>query len=584
MKLTQKLSIGFFIIILSMTAFLINLKISSNSVMNDFNNTVTKVENIKNNNANVVLLQISSTALSNDFFKNIMILANTQELYNINNSSSAALLGLQNFSDNFLLLNKDEKAEKIVNKLKENVMEFSELKKSEISLINQNKLNESKALKTNDYLENNILTPLNELNFIIAPILENLNIQNTNSINEINEVAKATEGMIKTSNLINLGFAFSIIVIILIMAFISIKSIKDIFNNLMRSFKHLSNLELDFELNLPNKKNISYELKIINESISKITSAFKETISEIIINSNDTKDEASKISLTILKNGSSSQQISTSINKITENINLSVKKLVSMSEKSDEISNDSINMLELFTSIKNKNKDMLEESLQEKDTVKNATKKVNIITEEIEKNIEDVENLNLLSIEIGEFVKKIYAITDQTNLLSLNAAIEAARAGEAGKGFAVVADEIRKLAGNSKNTAEDIENKLIAISDTIKTAVKNSTDSTKKMNEMTYEIGKIENTFEKIMGNLQNVLESLELIYTDTNKQTSSILELSTDSNEVKNVFENISQNIEEINLAMTDTSTSINDLILVSDSLIENSEKTNSSILRFSF
>ncbi|MBP6407800.1 MAG: hypothetical protein KA277_03255 [Fusobacteriaceae bacterium] len=584
MKLTQKLSIGFFIIILSMTAFLINLKISSNSVMNDFNNTVTKVENIKNNNANVVLLQISSTALSNDFFKNIMILANTQELYNINNSSSAALLGLQNFSDNFLLLNKDEKAEKIVNKLKENVMEFSELKKSEISLINQNKLNESKALKTNDYLENNILTPLNELNFIIAPILENLNIQNTNSINEINEVAKATEGMIKTSNLINLGFAFSIIVIILIMAFISIKSIKDIFNNLMRSFKHLSNLELDFKLNLPNKKNISYELKIINESISKITSAFKETISEIIINSNDTKDEASKISLTILKNGSSSQQISTSINKITENINLSVKKLVSMSEKSDEISNDSINMLELFTSIKNKNKDMLEESLQEKDTVKNATKKVNIITEEIEKNIEDVENLNLLSIEIGEFVKKIYAITDQTNLLSLNAAIEAARAGEAGKGFAVVADEIRKLAGNSKNTAEDIENKLIAISDTIKTAVKNSTDSTKKMNEMTYEIGKIENTFEKIMGNLQNVLESLELIYSDTNKQTSSILELSTDSNEVKNVFENISQNIEEINLAMTDTSTSINDLILVSDSLIENSEKTNSSILRFSF
>ena len=584
MKLTQKLSIGFFIIILSMTAFLINLKISSNSVMNDFNNTVTKVENIKNNNANVVLLQISSTALSNDFFKNIMILANTQELYNINNSSSAALLGLQNFSDNFLLLNKDEKAEKIVNKLKENVMEFSELKKSEISLINQNKLNESKTLKTNDYLENNILTPLNELNFIIAPILENLNIQNTNSINEINEVAKATEGMIKTSNLINLGFAFSIIVIILIMAFISIKSIKDIFNNLMRSFKHLSNLELDFKLNLPNKKNISYELKIINESISKITSAFKETISEIIINSNDTKDEASKISLTILKNGSSSQQISTSINKITENINLSVKKLVSMSEKSDEISNDSINMLELFTSIKNKNKDMLEESLQEKDTVKNATKKVNIITEEIEKNIEDVENLNLLSIEIGEFVKKIYAITDQTNLLSLNAAIEAARAGEAGKGFAVVADEIRKLAGNSKNTAEDIENKLIAISDTIKTAVKNSTDSTKKMNEMTYEIGKIENTFEKIMGNLQNVLESLELIYSDTNKQTSSILELSTDSNEVKNVFENISQNIEEINLAMTDTSTSINDLILVSDSLIENSEKTNSSILRFSF
>ncbi len=82
-----------------------------------------------------------------------------------------------------------------------------------------------------------------------------------------------------------------------------------------------------------------------------------------------------------------------------------------------------------------------------------------------------VERLGQSSLEIGEVIKTITQIAEQTNLLALNATIEAARAGEAGKGFAVVASEVKELAKDTANATEDISLKIEAIQSDTRAAV-----------------------------------------------------------------------------------------------------------------
>jgi len=81
----------------------------------------------------------------------------------------------------------------------------------------------------------------------------------------------------------------------------------------------------------------------------------------------------------------------------------------------------------------------------------------------VETTNESVAKLGASSQEIGDVVKAITSIAEQTNLLALNATIEAARAGEAGKGFAVVASEVQELAQETARATEDISKRVEAI-------------------------------------------------------------------------------------------------------------------------
>jgi methyl-accepting chemotaxis protein len=155
---------------------------------------------------------------------------------------------------------------------------------------------------------------------------------------------------------------------------------------------------------------------------------------------------------------------------------------------------------------------------------------------------------------IGNMVKVIYAIAEQTNLLALNATIEAARAGEAGKGFAVVADEVKKLANQTAQATEEISSTAEVISNHTKVAV----DATEEISEIIRKIYDIQTT----------IASGVEEQTATTAEIAHSVTEAATGSSEIAERIAGIAAAVQQTAVASTSSHEGADELATMAEEL----------------
>lgn len=168
------------------------------------------------------------------------------------------------------------------------------------------------------------------------------------------------------------------------------------------------------------------------------------------------------------------------------------------------------------------------------------------LSNEIADASDAVNNLNENAAKIDEVVTTINAISEQTNLLALNAAIEAARAGEQGRGFAVVADEVRTLAGRTQAATVEIKSMIEALqagSRNLKHVMSRTVEKAEQGKKHVLDTG---NDLNGIAHHSAKVYEMSVLIATSADEQSAVANEIATNLMEIRNQSHDVEQSANQ--------------------------------------
>ena len=330
------------------------------------------------------------------------------------------------------------------------------------------------------------------------------------------------------------------------------------------------------------KTNRRDEFRILIEEINNTFSNMRGLISQVKILSEDASKESADVAKT-----------SEVFVQTTEDINLAMKEIeqgVMQQAKDAEkclLQMDHLSQKILLMS--DNTKEVNKIAVETKNTIGLGTiitKKLNDQTKstlDITSNIvEEIENLAEKSMRINSIINIINEISNQTNLLSLNASIEAARAGDAGKGFAVVAEEIRNLSEQIKRQINDIKSIIINIQDSTKRLTITAKEAGNVMELQNTAVEDTTDSYYLINSSVDNLMVYFRNITNDVNGIEEA-------KNSTLEAIENISAVLEEIAASTDDVSQtasnqlqSVEQLHKSSSYLSDKSEKLYQETQRF--
>ncbi len=188
-------------------------------------------------------------------------------------------------------------------------------------------------------------------------------------------------------------------------------------------------------------------------------------------------------------------------------------------------------------------------------TVAQTLAAMSVLKEKVGSVAEQILRLSERTSQIGSITNLVGDLANQTNLLALNAAVEAARAGEHGRGFAVVAGEIRKLADQSKKSAERINALVLDIQKSTNSTVMATEEGTKTVEEGIELVNKTGEAFNTSSSSINSTFESIQQISLNMKQQALAI-------RQVVDAMNSLNIGAKETSIGITQTKSGVQTLV----------------------